>query len=226
MPLPDALEREFEAIRYFQERAHVFIPSSVPERANFREWLCLMQHFCAPTRMLDWTSSFVVALYFAVTEEPVDRPGAVWYFNGASVQKWMDERYPDAELPANEQDIFENLDAFVDWGMHKARPKICFVHSERKSERIMAQRGVFTICEQLFADHGSLLGSALMNEDFLCKIIISPEAKRFFRQYLSKLNVSAVTLFPGIDGLGRSICETIRVERELWEETSAQEGAA
>lgn len=74
MPLPDALEREFEAIRYFQERAHLFVQSSVPERDNLKEWLCLMQHFCAPTRMLDWTSSFVVALYFAVMEEPVD-PG-------------------------------------------------------------------------------------------------------------------------------------------------------
>jgi hypothetical protein len=224
LPLEDALGYEFESVCYFRERAHLFHTAIAPAEEAFLEWVSLMQHFSAPTRMLDWTSSFPIALYFAVCEDPLDVPGAVWIVHAEPLWRWMGQKYPNSELldEKKRRGIFSRHDRFVEFGMTRAQSRLDGYDPDRKSERITAQRGVFTVCERLFADHALIIGEALLAGDGsqrtlpLSKIILSPEAKRYFRLYLNKLNITAATLFPGTDGLGRTITETLRVYRETF----------
>jgi hypothetical protein len=46
------------------------------------DWLCLMQHYGIPTRLLDWTESILIALYFAVKEKN-ECDGYIFALNGA-----------------------------------------------------------------------------------------------------------------------------------------------
>lgn len=218
-PKDEALRIEFDSITHFKQQARVFLrPQLIPQDKNIGDWLALMQQHNAPTRMLGWTTSFNVALYFAVTDEPTDKAGAVWFFTVHKLRAAMGDDLSEQEY----QKILDDREEFVRFGLQQARPRIDTYDTNLKFERVAAQQGLFTYCEQLFCDQADLIGntlSKLVLEDRktlpLCKIIVGPEAKKELRKYLNKLNITASTLFPGVDGISRGISEIIRIHREI-----------
>ena len=76
---------EIELLLEFQQGAHQS-SGFVPLFNEVLDWLALMQHYGAPTRLLDWTRSPYVALYFAL--EKADKESAVWAIN----REWLENK--------------------------------------------------------------------------------------------------------------------------------------
>lgn len=74
----EALSREEKAIRTFRELTR----GRLDFGANLIDWLSAMQHYGVPTRLLDFTRSFFVALFFA-SQNACDtaKDFAVWCLN-------------------------------------------------------------------------------------------------------------------------------------------------
>jgi FRG domain len=76
---PDAWQaQESRMLRIFKRKAHQFL-SHIPDQDDDFQWLALMQHHGAPTRLLDLTWSPYVAAFFALERATGD--AAVWALN-------------------------------------------------------------------------------------------------------------------------------------------------
>jgi hypothetical protein len=71
---------EVSLIRSFMARAESRKPNC-PSHADHMGWLILARHYGLPTRLLDWTMSPLVALYFAAQEDADGSDGCLWAVN-------------------------------------------------------------------------------------------------------------------------------------------------
>jgi len=221
--IKDALNLEYDSIIHFKRKTRGLLDLRlIPEEHEIAEWLGLMQHYGAPTRMLDWTVSCVVAFYFAVTSEPFEKDGCLWFFNSPVMNSFMENEY---SFPSEKEleFIVKDKDNFVKFGVENATNNVRTYLVERQSERVISQQSVFSFSYNLFCDHAKAIGEIFLKNSEannseqaipLVKILLSPVRKKEIRQYLNKMNVTAATLFPGVEGIGRSIYEMINMQKK------------
>lgn len=161
------------------------------------EWMFLMQHHRAPTRLLDWSESPLAAMYFAVSEERHKRrDGAVWCLDPVA----MNEEAHVAgfkfanEIPAFGMDtVLENyLPNRVDKTTSIMKPVA--IVGPRNTPRMAAQLGVFTINHR---DHAPI--EVIGAKEHAWRWIIPAAAKKDIKTELKQLGFSALTLFPELD---------------------------
>lgn len=72
--------QEDELLNKFRQNANLLLDDA-PQKPFEFAWMFLMQHYGVPTRLLDWTESPLVALYFAVEDrnpKNKKKDGAFW----------------------------------------------------------------------------------------------------------------------------------------------------
>lgn len=205
---PTPIEGECSEIKWFQKRAHSLL--SPPERDIVRDdivgWLTLMQHHHAPTRLLDWTYSPWVAAYHAASFDP-EQSGFIWAFNPYSLVK---------KRPANWSEVESKLDTVTTVAeyrdiLHSLPSKIVLsFHVIESTDRMIAQQGTFTFGHPPALDHANLIGQ--YTEKSQAKVLLIPnKLKRDLHQRMRSMNLTAASLFPGLDGVGKTTLETMRI---------------
>jgi len=210
-----ALEIERVATHYFRQAAHLYLPtarvlqlSEAEEGRQFEghpfgmaAWWTIMRHHGAPTRLLDWTLSPFVAAYFA-SESPLDdkrRPaGIVWVLNFRALRLAMDAAY--ARDGATR--ILDTLMIAPD-----APKDLLPLFHNMPTERMLMQQGCFMLCRNVLGDHGEIIQEAVPNA--VTRLVIPDSVKAEFRRRLQQMNLTAHSMFGGLDGLGRHTDETV-----------------
>ncbi|KGJ91941.1 FRG domain-containing protein [Colwellia psychrerythraea] len=185
---------EEDMIHAFQKKAIPYLKSEAIPNNHF-EWLILAQHHGLPTRLLDFTTNPLKALFFAVEDIGVNEDGVLLK---AHYNNWW----------SRITEIFNKIDD---------DKRLAVYFPDHTNHRIISQEGCFTIFplpENMEKFH-DIKNSKMYKHGFesLDSFIIPYEAKSKIRAQLRKLGIAHHTIYPGLDGL----CTEIRRDFEfLW----------
>ena len=169
-----------------------------------------MRHFGAPTRLLDWTKSFFVAAYFAFQQKHLGNYTAIWAVDLAWCKGRAISRIKSLGGIYATLDIRHDLcsDSIIEDVILSNRVDlIAPVVAYEVNERLAIQQGLF-LCvgnvARTFEENIAAFPAAQIQRKVFKILIPSKERERVLRE-LRSMNITAATLFPGLDGFASSL---------------------
>lgn len=210
VPAHERHDLEQRLLRRFQRQAHHYI-EHVPPLDDTMQWLALMQHHGAPTRLMDWTYSFFVAVFFALEDCDADKPCAIWSLNAARCRKRAETLLDfDTTLRrALDADPHAKKPWTVDGLVFRREPQALAypLNPFQLNERLVIQQGAFLVPGDLEHSFESNLARVLAEPEELRKVVLrlTYEEISVALTELLRMNMSRATLFPGLDGYSASM---------------------
>ncbi|WP_313376334.1 FRG domain-containing protein [Chishuiella sp.] len=189
----------------------------------------LMQHYGIPTRLLDWSESALIALFFCVEKLNSEYNGIIWILNPYKLNelsfldfqslnsKHKDNLYSVHTPQRNKKKSTPNgiltnyLDFKFDDNNNFNFP--IAITPTRFDLRMKYQKSNFTI-------FGNIVNGLLANpsnNDFLDKIIINKDKIEEIKDELYVLGITNESIYPGLEGVAKDVMYETRkiVKKEL-----------
>lgn len=134
---------ELMILEEFKSKARTYIrPAELPSSDDTLGWLALMQHYGIPTRLLDFTYSPYVALYFAIrgrSKTEGDSPAAVWAIDSEALvlEAFMNMDASPTPQPAThtESERPDSLEPYSDAAEWRAQAPIVVRNGSKCTDR-------------------------------------------------------------------------------------------
>jgi len=172
---------------------------------NSWEVLFEMRHHGLQTRLLDWTGSFAVALYFALNGKNVKNP-CIWILDPIELNKKSID-YPRIISVGYNNPKLDYMEIFlrdpqIDKDILDLRKRFVnpiAIYPIKTHARLLAQDGHFTVHGSSTKPINEIYPACVKRYDIPESAI--PDAK----QFLKMANMNEFTLFPDLDGLCRHL---------------------
>lgn len=218
----DRKTEQSKLIYPFQQQAHIHL-QHLPLKNDLCSWLAIMQHFGAPTRLLDWSKSPYVALYFALEEAPTEKnetetpASALWALDLDWLQK-------NCEKNLQAENIFTVSNSYLTSRKLNRmlknmidQPVVIPVEPLSANERMIAQQGLFlcnlhnmaSFCQSLMK---MMITQGIPDQPVIRKLKITSEVRFDLLKKLQKMNIHRASLFPGLDGVGKYLKLRLAIE--------------
>lgn len=191
-----------------------------------------MQHYGAPTRLLDWTYSPYVASYFAfeylLLQGDSNSRASIYAVNRGWIDKETKiiiENILEQEK-CGSKDFFENLKGSKPYTFHPLcmkegtkKPFVCILNPWRLNQRLAIQQGIFMvpvdITKSLMENLKGINGWD--DGDNLVKYVIESniEETENVLDELYTMNITQNTLFPGLDGYSKSLITRMKFFKNM-----------
>jgi hypothetical protein len=193
----------------FKSKFHLYDTSNVAPSSKL-EWLALMQHYGVPTRLLDFTTSPYIALYFAFESFSPNQPEApcIFAIDYRSLLKTSIAalKVVDRSFTMDYLEVLSSADRVFDEVVDRFSSEILWVTEPgRLNVRLDRQAGSFLLSGKPGLRIESLLASDRYKDTECRKFIIPKEFYSAVFALLRKANISGTVVYGDLAGLGRSI---------------------
>jgi len=200
---------ENNSLERFKAKFHLYDHTNIVPTSKLG-WLSIMQHYGVPTRLVDFTESPYVALYFALeTYQPATNADfAVFALDYRDVIaksidaiKSKDPAFEETYLTIypKQDEVFDNVvDAFSYDIVWVTEPNL-------HNERLDRQGGCFVISGNRDTRIADALDLPLYSPTKFYKYIIAHELYPLLFDLLRKVNVTSQSLYGDLDGLARAV---------------------
>ncbi|MBE5977856.1 MAG: FRG domain-containing protein [Paenibacillaceae bacterium] len=165
---------------------------------NKAGWISLMQHYGLPTRLLDWSESPLIALFFALENQEgySEKDAIVWSLNPEKLNINMDN---DKYLyPMDSYTVQKYIEPAFSKCTEPDNVIACF--PVENDLRMYVQQSAFTI-------HSSNLPleEFKCSVDFLNKIVISSKIKKEFKLQLEICGFKLSNIYPDVEHISKEL---------------------
>lgn len=207
----DFPEFEDELLNEFKKGVRFYLKDELEPETTL-EYFSMLQHFGAPSRLLDFTKSPYIAAYFAFEQAKEENEEvAIWIVNkiclyNSALQYFKDKiKYLKG---MNNYAFSDNTFELVYEESKKGELNCVFpAEPNNQNQRYHLQQSIFLaqgnpyqpLIKQL-----KFVKSDILTKTFMKVTIPTGEKKRALRE-MQKMNINRASLFPGIDGYAKSL---------------------
>lgn len=193
---------ESTLLKKFKQSASMLLNK---DPANTFSWMFLMQHYGLPTRLLDWSESPLISLYFALEnyEKHENTDAILWCLkptelnNEANISNGGESNF----IPSfDDEDIIQSYSIDSVTSSRVSMNPIATI-ATRNNPRIQAQQGVFTIHHQ----GKTAINKLSNNKNFLTSYVIHADNRPKVLSELKTLGFSKFSLFPELSSISEHI---------------------
>jgi hypothetical protein len=191
-------KQEQRILRIFKRKAHLLLQRLPSEDDSF-EWLALMQHHGAPTRLLDFSWSPFVAAFFALEHASVN--AAVWAVFPPGLNNRSNRTIRPSQTVTGDDIGPWVKGSYEEHFVCNSIEMAVIGEPQNMNQRLLAQGGTFIMPGVLHKPVENLVPA-----DSIVKFELdTKKMRRDSMLDLYRMNISNATLFPGLDGLARSL---------------------
>lgn len=177
------------------------IEDNMPNKTNYAGWMSLMQHYGLPTRILDWSSSPLIACYFALEKNrELSNDSCIWVLIPRRVNK--QEGFEECVYPIDAYTVQQMLISAFKSNVEiedKYADKIIACHSVEKNLRMYSQQSAFTV-------HNSKKRlEDICDSETLFKFVIPYKYKQEIYESISILGISTSFIYPDMEHVSKDI---------------------
>jgi hypothetical protein len=209
-------EDEQAVLLKFKRGAHNYT-AHTPAPDEAIDWLALMQHYGAPTRLLDWTRSPYVALYFAIQSDS-KQDGALWAIDMNWLQSRSNEGIGQQDKNFSEKSDFRTRYEYVNSRLFHVDNPTFIVQADpmRENQRMLAQQGQLLCCLRNGVSFSEcilrmLIHPFMVKEQVVSKVRVKKDNRINLLDDLRRMNIHSASLFPGLAGFAKSIGEELDI---------------